>query len=166
MIKDILNVHDFVCTFTKIDEDGIPHFIEVVTGDIVTTVGKNRAASQLANLGNLKTWFTHLALGTNDDAESTEDVALGAEIYRVALDGVAGDGGAGDLNIVFAVGETVFGRAVIQADSVDAGIITVKELGLLDSLIGGNLICRQVPNNELTFTGTEKLYILWGVIVN
>lgn len=164
MLKDVLNIHDFVCTITKIDEDGVPHLIEVETGDIVTTTAKNRAASHLANSGNANTWFTHLALGTNDNAESTEDPSLGAEIFRVALDGVAGDGI--NPNTVFAAGETVFGHAIIQADSVAAGIVTVKEVGLLDAAVGGNLICRQVPNNALTFSGTEKLDILWGVIVN
>lgn len=165
MLKDSIKLTT-ICTIKKIYEDGTWEIIDVIAGDIVTTIGKNRAASHLANSSNADTWFTDLALGTNDDAESTEDVALGAEIFRVALDGVAGDGGAGDLNTVFAVGETVFGRAVIQADSIAAGTVTIKELGLLDAAVGGNLICRQVPNNELSFSGTEKLDILWGVIVN
>lgn len=163
MIRDTISLRP-ICIITKIDEDGTPHFVEVITGDIVTTVGKNRAASHLGNSGNATTWFTHLALGTNTDAESTEDLSLGAEIYRVALDGVAGDGITP--NTVFAVGETVFGHAVIQADSIGAGTITIGELGLLDQAVGGNLDCRQVPANALEFSGTEKLDLLWGVIVN
>lgn len=154
MIKDNISVHDSICTVKKIYEDGTKELIDVIAGDIVTTIGKNRAASHLANSGNAVEWFTHIALGTNNDAESTEDIALGAEIYRVALDSI------------FAVGETVFGHVIIQADSVAAGIVVVKELGLLNAAAGGQLICRQVPNNELSFSGTEKLDILWGVIVN
>ncbi len=164
MLRDILNIHDSICFVSIIDKNGLPHLVEVVTGDIVTTVGKNRAASHLANLANAKTWFTHLALGTNADAESTEDPSLGTEIYRIALDGVAGDGLVP--NTIFAVGETVFGHAIIQADSVAVGTVTVAEVGLLDALVGGNLICRQVLSNALTFSVTEKLDLLWGVIVN
>ena len=163
MIRDKLSLR-VLCTITKVHKDGTRELVDVIANDIVTTVGKNRAASQLANSLNTKTWFTHLALGTNTDAESTEDLALGAESYRVALDGVAGDGLIP--NSIYAVSETVFGHAVIQADSVGAGDITVGELGLLDASSTGNLICRQVPNEALEFSGTEQLDIEWGVIVN
>jgi len=163
MLRDEIQIQP-ACTVYIIDVDGVRHLVDICAGDIVTTVGKNRAASHLANLGNATEWFTHLALGTNTDAESTEDLSLGAEIYRVALDNVAGDGLTP--NNIFATGETVFGHAVIQADSVAAGTVTVAEVGLLDALVGGNLICRQVLSNALTLSGTEKLDILWGVIVN
>jgi hypothetical protein len=153
MIRDNIKLTS-ICTIKKIYEDGTSEIIDVIAGDIVTTIGKNRAASQLANSGNATEWFTHIALGTNDDAESTEDVALGAEIYRVALDNI------------FATGETVFGHVIIQADSIAAGTVTIKELGLLNAAVGGQLICRQVPNSELEFSGTEKLDVSWGVIVN
>ena len=154
MFKDNLNINMSVATLIIIDEDGNIRHKEVYTGDIVTTVGKNRAASHLANSVPAKEWFTHIALGTNTDAESTEDPSLGAEFYRVALD------------VIWAVGETVFGHVVIQADVIGAGIITIAELGLLDASVGGNLICRQVLDTAETFSGTEKVNILWGVIVN
>ena len=153
MLKDNICPKQFG-TITKIYPDGREETVHFWADDIVTTRGKNRAASHLANSNPGKTWFTHIALGENDDAESTEDVALGDETYRVALDSV------------FASGETVFGRVVIQADSVDSGTVTIKELGLLDAGSGGNLICRQVPNTALSASGTEKWDILWGLIVN
>lgn len=153
MIKDYIALRQEV-VIKKILADGTEQDFGTFSSDIVTTVGKNRAASHLANVLPGKTWFTHLALGTNQDAESTEDVALGAEFYRVALDSV------------FAVGETVFGRSIVQADTIGAGTITVVELGLLDALVGGNLQARQVLETAFTFSGTEKFDLLWGVMIS
>jgi len=153
MIKDEITIQQALA-ITKIDEDGIETELEICPLDIVTTVGKERAASHLANSVPAKEWFTHIALGTNDDAESTEDLSLGTEIYRVALD------------TVFANGQTVFGHSIITANDIGVDSYTLWEVGLLDASAGGNLIARQVFNSSITFTGNEKLEFLWGVIVN
>lgn len=154
MIKDYLYLQPQFLVIDKIFKDGHRENIYAFALDVVTTVGKNRAASHLANSAPGKTWFTDIALGTNQDAESTEDLSLGDEFYRVTL------------NSVWAVGETVFGNSIIEGSDIGVDEYTVWELGLLNAAAGGDLICRQVLGSAVTVDGTEKLDILWGVIVS
>ncbi len=138
--------------YVKLLEEGKPdQELCVWTKDIVTTVGKERAASHLANTP-ANTWFTQIALGTNDDEESTEDLALGAEIYKV------------DLSTVWANGQTVFGNKIIEANDIGVDSYTLWEIGLLNA--SDDLIARQVFASSITFTGNQKLDFLWGVIVS
>lgn len=137
----------------KLDSDG--NLIqEWMYPNVVTTIGKQRCASHLANSSPGKTWFTHIALSTNTDAVSTEDLALDNEFYREALD------------TVFAADATVFGSIIMEGNDIGAGTTwTVYKVGLLDAASGGNLICQQLLGTAVEFEGTEKLEILWGVIV-
>lgn len=154
MFKDYMPIKYHILNITKIHEDGSREEVACQALDVVTTIGKNRAASHLANSVPGKTWFTDIALGTNQDAESTEDLSLGAEFYRVTLD------------TVWAVGETVFGNSIIEGNDIGADTYTIWELGLLNTAAGGDLICRQVLASSVSLNGTEKLDILWGVIVS
>lgn len=121
--------------------------------NVVTTIGLQRCASHLASAPSQE-WFTYLAIGDNDDnAASTEDLALTNETYRVALDSI------------FADGVTCFGSVSITASDVGAGAVVIKELGLFDADAGGNLICRQVLETAISITGAERIDVLWGVIV-
>lgn len=122
----------------------------------VTTRGKERCASNLAVANPGNSWFSHLALGTNTDEESTEDLSLGDEFYRVELDEV------------YAAGATIFGHVVIEANDIEVDVEQViYELGLLDAAVGGNLICRHTENltTGVSWIGTEKIDVLWGVVV-
>lgn len=151
-LKDRITLNGFII-ITKLDAEGnILNRWEVE--NIVTTIGKQRCASNLAVANPGKSWFTHLALGTNTDAASTEDLALGAEFYREALDSV------------YAVGVTVFGNTVIEANDIVVGVQqNLYELGLLDAVSGGNLICRHVLSTVISWINTEKIDVLWGVVV-
>ncbi len=122
--------------------------LEIKTGDLVTTRGKERAASILAD----NDWVTDIAIGTNNDAESTEDLALGAEFYEEALDSVGANG------------QTVLCAYEIEALDIGGATYTVRELGLKDA--SDNLICRQVLDTAIEFSGTQKLAGVWGIIVS
>lgn len=133
--------------------------IEKYVPNVVTTIGKQRLASQAANNASSNYWFSHVAFGIGTDVASTEDLALTSEFYRVVFDSV------------FASGPTVFGQVTITGNLIDtysgvdlgSGNYSIYELGLLDSLSGGNLICRQTLPEPWTITGSEELLVLWGV---
>lgn len=129
-------------------DGGLPLPLEITTGDLVTTRGKERAASILAD----NDWVTDIALGTNNDPESTEDLALGAEFYEEALNSVAANG------------QTVLCAYEIEALDIGEATYTVRELGLKDA--ANNLICRQVLDTAIEFSGTQKLAGVWGIIVS
>ncbi len=150
--KDVMPIDSHYGTVTLLNPDGSSKKLAVWAEDIVTTLGKNRAASHLANPNPGNEWITQLALGTNNDPESTEDPSLGAEIYKV------------DLSTVWAVGETIFGNKIIEANDIGVASYTIWEIGLLN--VNNILIARQVFESSITFTGNEKLDFLWGVIIS
>lgn len=127
--------------------------------NVVTTVGKHRLASHSANNASSNYWFSHLAFGVGTDIASTEDLSLSAEFYRAAFD------------YVFSNGPTVFGQIVLTGNMIDtylgvdlgSGIYNIYEMGLLDAISGGNLICRQTLPEPWSITGEEELCVLWGV---
>lgn len=121
--------------------------------NVITTVGKQRAASHLGSTPS-KTWFTHIAVGDNSDTPvATGDLALASEIHREALDSV------------WVSGVTVFGQFSITASDIGSGSQTIRELGLLDAASGGNLITHQNLVTAITISGSERIDGLWGVIV-
>jgi len=129
--------------------------------NVVCRVGRERLASHAANNATTNYWFSHLGLGTGTDPASTEDLAMGVEYYRVHFDRV------------FAVNYTVFGDVVITGNMIDtyldvdlgSGVYQITEVGLLNSLAGGHLICRQVFDCQLELQGNTQLEILWGVVM-
>lgn len=149
MFEDILPMKT-EGTVVKIHEDGREELLIVFTNDLVTTVGKEAAASHHANSAPGSTWFTKLALGTGESDESTEDVALDAEIYVVVLDSVS------------ASGASVYGLVTITATDIGADIYVIKEIGLKNVL--DVLIARQVFETAITFTGAEQIAFQWKVI--
>jgi len=132
---------------------------EFYVPNVVTTIGKHRLASHCANNASSNYWFSHVAFGIGTDIASTEDLALTSEFYRVAF------------SSVFSAGPTVFGEVIITGNLIDAylsvvlgsGAYSIYEMGLLDALSGGNLICRQTLPTAWTITGNEELEVLWGV---
>ena len=131
----------------------------VYVPNVVTTVGKERLASHCANKASTNYWFSHLAFGIGTDEASTEDLALTSEFYRVEFDAV------------FTTKATVFGSVKITGNLIDtylgvalgSGSYNIYELGLLDAITGGNLICRQTLPQAWTITGNEELEVLWGI---
>lgn len=129
--------------------------------NVVCRIGRERLASHSANMATTNYWFSHLGIGTGTIEASTEDLSLGDEYYRVAFDSV------------FAVNYTVFGNVVFTGNLIDtylgvdlgSGIYQITEFGLLNSLSGGNLICRQVLGVQLEISGNTQLEVLWGVIM-
>ena len=121
--------------------------------NVITTIGKQRAVSHLGS-APAQTWFTHIALGDNSDTDvSSEDLALASETYRETLD------------TVWVNSVTVFGESSILASDIGAGNQTIRELGLLDAAVGGNLITHQNLATAITFSGAQRIDILWGIVL-
>jgi hypothetical protein len=118
----------------------------------ITSIGLQRIASHLASAPS-QTLVTYLALGDDDTAFLPSDLALGNETYRVVVDSV------------FADGRVCFESVEIIASDIGAGTITIAEMGLYDAVVGGNLIARQVLDTAFTFSGAEKIRVLWGEII-
>ena len=137
----------------KYDADG-NMVSEQLVPNTITRVGKQRLASHAANDATSNYWFSHIALGDDGDtAASEDDTSLTSEIYREAFDSV------------FADGTTVFGQSEILASDIGGSSYTIEEVGLCDAVSGGNLIARQVLGTAITITGSEKVVVLWGVVM-
>jgi hypothetical protein len=140
---------------SKNDEE--PIFIQ----NIVCRIGRERAASHLANSMLTFPLFSYLGVGSGILPASTEDLSLADEFYRVKLD------------TVWAVNYTLFGSVDITGLLIDAyvgvgpgiGEYTISEWGLLNKDTNGDLICHQTPDYQFTITGDDKLSVLWGVTV-
>jgi len=115
---------------------------------MILTIGKQRAASVLTN----NSYITHLAVGDDDTDETAGDLALGNEIYRVALTTVSQND------------QVCWGVATITANDIGAGSYTIKEFGFVDAASGGHFQCRVVLDTGVTITGAQKLIIVWGEV--
>lgn len=118
----------------------------------LTTVGKRRIASHLANAVPVKELITHIALGTDDTPESESNLALGAEIYRVALAEVIQDN------------KGCIGDVTIAGSDIGTASYTIKEIGFLDAVSGGNLIWRHVLDTAITLSGGTQEHIIGEVM--
>lgn len=151
MLKDELLLYSQIILIKRDKQGRILEAITTPPVDIVTTVGKEKAASHLANTSISTTWFSKIALGTNNDTESTEDLALGNEIYSV------------DLDDVWASGCAVFGRWNITASDIGSDSYSIYELGLKNG--DDDLIARQVLNSSFDFSGLQQMDANWKVTV-
>ena len=115
---------------------------------MILTIGKQRSASILAN----NSFITHLAIGDDDTEEAAGDLALGNEIYRVALTSASQDD------------QVVWGVTTITASDIGDSSYTIKEFGLVDAASGGHFQCRVVLDTPITITGAQKLIIVWGEV--
>lgn len=115
--------------------------------DVVTTIGLQRIASELA----VAPIASYIALGDDNTAAQVSDLALGNEIYRVAI----------TLSQV-----NVSTRAVITITASDIGVgnQTIREVGLLDAAVGGNLICRHVLDTAVAISGAQKIGIIYNLV--
>lgn len=118
----------------------------------VMTVGLQRMASHLASTPS-KTLFTHIALGTGDIVCEAGDLSLVNEFYRVPFDSVYQD----DVACV--------GNIIITGTDIGNDDYTIRELGLYDAAVGGNLICRQVLHIAHSISGLGQMEITWPVIL-
>ncbi len=116
----------------------------------ITTIGRQRLASHGANTPS-QNLITHVALGTDDTEATVNDVALGAEIYRVVIGAISAEGA------------TIRTYTLIVAVDIGNSSYTIEEIGLLDAASGGNLICRQKLSQPVTIAGTQRVEILYGI---
>lgn len=115
--------------------------------DCVTLVGLQRIASELADAPIA----THIALGDDDTASQVSDVALGNEIYRVAID-------------LAQVNVSTRALITITASDIGVGDQTIREVGLLDAAVGGNLICRHVLDTAIVINGGQKVGFVYNLV--
>ena len=129
--------------------------------NVVCRIGRERAASHLANSMLPNPLFNYLAVGKGILSASTEDLALVDEFYRVQLD------------TVWSVNYTLFGAVDITGLMIDSytgvgpgvGDYIVSEWGLFNNDTFGDLICHQTPDYQFTIQGDDILSVLWGIVL-
>lgn len=126
------------------------------TPNIITGVGLQRMASHWATSSPSSELITHLAIGDDDSVEATEDVlTLSSQIYIAALDSIS------------AYGVTLFGELTFLGSDIGGDSYDIKELGLFDAVLAGNLIAYNVrdDDNQITsFTGADSCKVVWGIV--
>ena len=116
--------------------------------DCVTTIGLQRIASELAAAPIV----SHVALGDNDTAAQVSDIALGNETYRVAIDSLS------QVNV------STRALILITASDIGAGNQTIREVGFLDALVGGNMLCRHVLDTPIVISGAQQIGIVYNLV--
>lgn len=124
--------------------------------NITTGVGLQRMASHWATSSPGKELITHLAIGDDDTVTPTENVlTLTNQIYIEALDSIN------------AFGVTLFGELTFHGIDIGVGSYSIKELGLYDAVLAGNLIAYHVladGNQISSFSGADSCKVIWGLV--
>jgi hypothetical protein len=115
--------------------------------DCVTIIGLQRIASELADAPIA----THIALGDDDTASQVSDLTLGNETYRIAI-------------ALAQVHVSTRGLITITASDIGTGDQTIREIGLFDAAVGGNMICRHVLDTAIVIGGSQKVGVVYNLV--
>lgn len=116
--------------------------------NLITTAGKNWAASRLA--GAASAVITHMAIGSGNTAPAVGQTTLVTETARVAI--TSGNASGNVLTVV-----ATFGPGT--------GTGSINECGLLNASSAGTLVARST-NVVLTKGASDTLALTWTITLN
>lgn len=119
---------------------------------MITRLGKQRIASHLGTANPGKPIITHSALSDHMGEINENDLVVAGEDLRIVL--------ATSVDNV-----TVLGEDTVVAIEITEEDYTLRKVGFLDALSGGNLICVHKLYNSIALTGYQKLHIVHGLVI-
>jgi len=119
---------------------------------MITLVGKQRIASHLAAANPGNTVITHCALSDHTGEVSENDLVVDGEDLRTTL-------------TVSANNVTCLGEDTVVASEISASAYTLRKVGFLDASAGGNLICTHKLNTAIALSGSQRLHIIHGLVI-
>lgn len=113
--------------------------------NLVVATGKNFVASRM--VGASANVMSHMAIGTDSTAPSSANIALGAEVARVALSGSSVTDNVVNYSATFPAG---------------TGTANLVEAGIFSASSGGTLLCK-VNFSQVSKASADIMTISWSV---
>ena len=124
----------------------------------LTTAGWNALAARTA--ADTVAPFFYMAVGTNDAAESVDQTALGAEVYRAVATAV--QGGTGQEHIMnYSLTVTGANLGVPSPNTT----VTISEVGIFNAAVRGTMLARFVLQPYQFYSGAQDIAVQVAVVI-